>query len=89
MDCIQEIPHSIPLINIQENDLLVVNRDFFPKVGDLVVILNKGEKILHRFESSSEYVRASDLDLKVEEDLSGKLEIWGVVTFLIRSLKSD
>jgi SOS-response transcriptional repressor LexA len=76
---------SIPGMNIQENDLLVVDRDSSPKIGDIVVAVNHDEKTLRRFESGLEYVRTSDL----EKTPSGKMEIWGVVTFLIRRLKSD
>ncbi len=80
---------SVPGMSIQENDLLVVDRDSFPKNGDIVVAVNQTEKTLRRFESGLEYVRTSDLDSNAEGNLSGKLEIWGIVTFLIRSLKSD
>jgi DNA polymerase V len=74
---------------VLRGDVLVIDRSLSPRNQDLVVVLLDGELVLRRLVQAGarRYLQTEDAT-KQPSDLSSEEQIWGVVTGVVRTMRS-
>lgn len=67
---IRVIDEASAELNINKNDVLIVDKSLTPKQNQLAVVINEGN-----FEI-----------IRMKENLTEEIQIWGVITFIIKSV---
>ena len=82
---------GISMINagIFDGDIVIVDRSIKPKNGKIVIAVIDGEMLIRRFEKTMNKMRLIPETSKLSPmDVSefNDLQIWGVVTYVIKNL---
>ena len=87
--CIMRVSgNSMMNANIYDGDIIIVDRSIKPQSGKIVIAVIEGEMLIRRLEKKMNKVRLIPGNPKlspIEISEFTELQVWGVVTYVIRN----